>query len=230
MKIGVTERGDAGLDHEWLSQEDLVDGIILITKAPQLLKSAPISERTVIHCTITGYGQTIIEPNVLPWKHTVEVYHKLVEKYGGERIVLRVDPVIPTMEGFNLAKEVVSQAKGRVRISFLDLYWHVRKRFSEVGIEFKWKGTHAPLAIRISMWEALGKPEICGEPDMPCTGCVSARDIAAMELNPADLSGFESQQRKICACIAEKKELLKRCSPCWHDCLYCYWMKKSEEK
>lgn len=33
MKIGVTERGDAGIDFSWKDKSHTVDGMILITKA-----------------------------------------------------------------------------------------------------------------------------------------------------------------------------------------------------
>lgn len=32
LKIGVTERGDAGLDLSWVQKMDKMDGAILITK------------------------------------------------------------------------------------------------------------------------------------------------------------------------------------------------------
>ena len=32
MKIGITERGDAGLDYAWVAKLNQMDGVILITK------------------------------------------------------------------------------------------------------------------------------------------------------------------------------------------------------
>lgn len=32
MKIGITERGDAGLDYTWVTKLNKMDGVILITK------------------------------------------------------------------------------------------------------------------------------------------------------------------------------------------------------
>lgn len=32
MKIGITERGDAGLDYTWATKLNQMDGVILITK------------------------------------------------------------------------------------------------------------------------------------------------------------------------------------------------------
>lgn len=44
MKIGVTERGDAGIDFSWKDKSHTVDGMILITKAINNVFLQKISE------------------------------------------------------------------------------------------------------------------------------------------------------------------------------------------
>lgn len=64
MRIGVTERGDAGLNYSWIDciQSGLVSGAILITKnisdnfisaLNDVRKQFP---NIIVHCTCTGWG------------------------------------------------------------------------------------------------------------------------------------------------------------------------------
>lgn len=222
MRIGITERGDGGLDQSWRSKLDIVDGIIIITKAPHLIENIP--DNAIIHCTITGNGGTWIEPNVIPTDIALEHYSRLVSMYGGERVVLRIDPIIPYSNmSLSNAYMVNSHAKGRVRISFIDMYSHVKDRFRPHIPHIDNYTFHAPLEERLRIWNDFGRPEICGEPGMSCSGCISEQDVILMGLNHLNLKGNKSGQRKTCLCIAEKTELLENKSRCNHSCLYCYW-------
>lgn len=226
MKIGVTERGDAGLNLVWLEalKRGVVDGVIAITKAPQNLLGRKLPAQVVVHCTITGHGGTALEPGVQPPEVTLDAYHELVARYGGERIVLRIDPILacdPAMA--TKAEHVHSFAQGRVRISFMDFYDHVRERFAAAGIVYDQPDFDAPQILRRDIWKKLGQPEVCAERGMVCTGCVTARDVKAMGLME-ELSGItDARQRRYCCCAAEKKELFVSRQRCKHECLYCYW-------
>ena len=223
MKIGVTERGDAGHNLVWLQavRRKVVDGCIAITKAPQALLTEYIPPNVIIHCTITGHGGTVLEPNVAPPETTLVAYNILADRYGRERVVLRIDPIlIMDDDALNRAYKVCEAARSRVRISFLDYYPHVRERFTEHGVAYA-QDFHAPLTLRQKVWEQMGKPEICAEPGMVCTGCVSQRDLRAMGIESALTVG--GRQRQNCACAAEKVELLTDRKPCRHGCVYCYW-------
>jgi len=227
VRIGITDYFDAGLDQSWLQYMNQVAGAILITKAPHQLLEVQIPANTVIHCTITGWGGSRMEPGVQPMWLEIMAYAKLIELFGPERVVLRVDPIFPTEMGFKPAAEVLCHARGRVRISFLDGYAHARQRIKATyGTDLPWQGFHAPLAKRQALLERctqiLGfQPEICGEPGLPCTGCISERDIAAMGLS-CKLSG-KCGQRKDCHCAGEKWEFLGARKRCSNRCLYCFW-------
>ena len=232
MKVGITERGDAGIDFSWQNFVASVDMMILITKAPQNLVGQVLSPKTVVHCTITGLGNSRWEPNVEKPELTLSAYRSLIEKYGSERVVLRVDPILPFGNGVSIAKSVIANALGRVRISFMDAYRHVRNRISEQKLaEIPWKGLHAPLENRLKILEDLKKEfqtidfEICGEPGISCTGCVSVRDLLACGFKEFSFAG-KSYQREECMCLAEKTELLSNRSRCKHKCVYCYWKDK----
>jgi hypothetical protein len=232
IEIGITERGDAALDHGWLPWVKEGNPAILITKDPYMLyqqlqtMNGSRNFNVIIHATITGMGGSALEPNV-PYKDlAIKGYEKLIEFYSVERVVLRIDPVIPTDSGIKVAASVLKykDPQGRVRISFIDQYPHVKTRLIGLGIPLPWSTFHAPLELRSQAYNDLGRPEICGEPDFLCicTGCVSEIDCKTLKVIPdTDLKG----QRKFCSCLMNKKELLKFKEPCFHKCIYCYWGK-----
>jgi DNA repair photolyase len=235
MKIGITERGDAGLDFIWTKFNGPK---ILITKSPQNFLN-PFNDlaydfnNCIIHCTITGLGGSIWEPNVAPLDITILAYNRLIDILGEERVVLRIDPIIIGVSENNLLK-ILDAVRGRLRISFLDMYDHVRERLSSQKMEIPnaHENFHADLDIRKKCLSEIEfyfmekhfekDVEICGEPGLNCTGCVSERDFSALNL-PFPNSDERGKQRKFCHCAAEKMELLSNKHPCMHNCIYCYW-------
>ncbi len=233
MKIGITERGDAALNQSWRAKlhHGMVDGAILITKCPSKLMEDIIPRNTIIHCTITGHGGTFLEPKVKPWLEEFEAATAILKQCGPERTVLRIDPILwPNFDSGlsleyspSLQVAAAGQKAGfqRIRISFADAYPHVVKRIQEHKPNFT-PSFHMHIDWRKRMWEKLGRPEVCGEPGLPCSGCVSKRDIEAMGLI-GRISGDKSRQRHECLCLAEKTELLTNRKQCPNGCLYCYW-------
>lgn len=238
MRIGITERGDAAVHfNEWVPKLDSVDGAIVITKDPTFILENLDRfdyQKCIIHCTITGWGGTAIEPRV-PWAiDTLKAYDELVEKLGPDRVVLRIDPIIPVPVLESVGISVAQRCRSRLRVSFLDLYKHVYLRFEKAMTslicgpiqEVYHAKVHAPLEVRSRILETITTfanttPEVCGEPDMECSGCVSAKDLKVLGL---ELPGVgTSRQRNACSCLAVKTELLSHKSPCKHGCLYCYW-------
>jgi DNA repair photolyase len=229
MKIAITERGDgAFLQQQWRSalRELKADGVIVITKAPHLLE-LPLPTKVIVHCTITGLGGSVIEPHVIEPPVALAAYRRLVENYGGERIILRVDPIVCQQPYIEQAIKVAKQAEGRVRVSFLDAYPHVRDRFTAARVALNQEEFHADLDTRKTILGMLKKKindvEVCAEPGLVCSGCVSARDLDAIGLNSEKMSSVKGMQRKFCCCAAEKVELGRSRSQCKHKCLYCYW-------
>jgi hypothetical protein len=226
-EIGVTERGDAALDPGWLPWVEGGKPAILISKDPFRLCDALTLRHSknlniIVHATITGFGGTFLEPNVPSVARSITGYYALCKFLGSKRVVLRVDPVIPTEKGIETALFVISHHEpgSRVRISFIDNYDHVKERLKEFEAELPWDSFHAPLELRRKAWEELGKPEVCGEPDFECCGCVSEEDCKVLEVEPIKKS---KKQRTFCSCLANKTELLTRKEQCHHGCLYCYW-------
>ncbi len=239
--IGITERGDASLHMEWISKLPFVDFAILITKglanASQDFFTALDENKgkLILHITCTGYGGTCVEPNVPTPKEThTKLITLLDEGFPVKHIVLRVDPIIPTLKGIHCAENVLKlfaqTGIKRVRYSFLDMYSHVVRRFAENNINHPYNGRfEAPQTMQINAMHMINNYrdvynfESCAESiawDDKC-GCISQKD--------ADILGIKTPirgsacQRRGCLCPATKQELLTHRGQCKHGCLYCYW-------
>lgn len=228
VKMGVTERGDAGLDFTWMRIAKDYDGVILITKhLSHLFIQEAVKKNCIVHVTITGHGGTIYEPNVPKLLMSKMYFDMLVDKIGTERVVLRIDPIIPDDRGVAVAINVYEQIhiKGgkrtRVRISFLDQYPHVKERFKQAGLEPLPYYFHAPIELRKKIAAYFPDAEICGEPGMECIGCISEKDLKILGINAEPKIG--GWQRQECKCLTYKVEMLKTKGRCDHKCLYCYW-------
>lgn len=228
-KIGITEKGDPAIDLSWINWvQDSGKPAILITKNPSKLSSLLNgTENIIIHCTITGMGSTVVEPNVPAPENSIQAYLNLINKFGSDSVVLRIDPIIPTIRFIDRLKVTFANipAYTRIRISFLDNYSHVKERFSEANIpplDYKF---HASLELRQSIHKDLEDffdtyIEVCGEPGMKNTACISQKDCRILGVMPVNNT---PNQRACCQCLSNKKELLNNKKQCPHGCLYCYW-------
>ena len=215
--IGITEHCDPTVDLQWVKWVNKNRPAIIITKNPVRLISLINSKMNIIiHSTITGLGGTVFEPNIPPYQESLIAYHQISNLIGKNRVVLRIDPIIDNLD-IMFYQDLIKESEGRVRISFLDLYPHVLRRFKDNEIKFKRTEFHLPLRDRVLIWELLNKPEICGELDMDVTPCVSELDCKILGVNPYGYKG----QRFACACLGNKRELLTM--KCTYNCLYCYW-------
>lgn len=233
-KIGVTERGDAGLDFSWMRTYKNYDAVILMTKhLSHLFIEQAAKINSIVHATITGHGGTIYEPNVPNLLISKMYFDLLVKTLGPERVVLRIDPIIPNESGIAKAIFVYDQLhvnfpkKTRVRISFLDQYPHVKERFIKAGLKPLDYYFHAPIELRKKIAAYFPDAEICGEPGLSCVGCVSAKDLEILKIKTDSVEPYDrvakGLQREECKCLAYKTEMLKNRSRCRHECVYCYW-------
>ena len=243
MKIGITERGDCSLDFSWVSKMNNMDGVILITKnlTDKVIEEAkPYFDKIIFHITCTGYGGTVLEPNIPNYENQLNQAVKLLDmNVSTERIVIRVDPIIPTDKGLKKAEKVILKAIelgfNRFRISLIDMYPHVRERFKENGLPLPYGDYFTPLNMlfqKIDKWLKVLKNqypfitiESCAEGKLLETeqlGCVSRKDfeLLGLDLDNIDSIGY---QRKGCLCCSAKTELLSKKEQCPYKCLYCYW-------
>lgn len=233
VKIGITEAGDASFDYAWVDKINEMDMVILITKNITdefIEKILDYKDKVVLHATCTGYGGTVLEKNVPDYKVQLDQVKKLLSLgFPKEQIVIRVDPVIPTLKGFgNLMKVVSYICKDiqRFRVSILDNYKHVQERFKKNNLPVLYNGNfQASLEDFKNMDSVLRQLkklynvtfESCAEvhlTEAERMGCVSQKDLSlfGLKLDTDELRG----QRKGCLCVAGKTELLthKRYGKC----------------
>ena len=87
----------------------------------------------------TGYGHSILEPNVpTPYKEFAAIMELVKAGFPMSRIVVRVDPIIPTEKGLSVAYHTMisfmEMGFQRYRVSVIDMYPHARNRFKEAGL------------------------------------------------------------------------------------------------
>lgn len=249
-KIGITEGGDASLNYQWVSKISQVDGAILITKNVSdkfIDEVVKVKDKVIVHATITGYGGTILEPNIPDIDFSVVQINKLVLKgFQKEKIVIRVDPVIPTKKGISLFKNVVElfvkQGFKRFRMSLIDMYPHVRERFKEKGLPNPYIGNNfSPSINQLKEIDSCIRElkskytdiriESCAEKGLQETiqiGCISEYDLNLLGLTLVEKIDSKGFQRRDCLCYSGKTELLNHKEPCKYECLYCYWKKSKK--
>lgn len=253
MKIGFTERGDAGIDLSWYDKckAGACDGTILITKRltpdcrAKILDLYNSGLPTILHCTCTGWGGSVFEPNAYkPDEQLASLKQLISDGFPARNAVLRIDPIIPTEEGFRRAKKVVEVAEClgllpglRIRISVYDEYAHVKERLTAHGIKPVYadgcKYASGPMLVETAHFLSQFPYgfETCAEPlltrhakrgQVVPIGCLSKKDLEIMGLQ-YDGNYTNPQQRYGCLCLGCKKELLENKRRCPVGCLYCYW-------
>lgn len=233
MYIGITERGDAGLDFNW--ENKLYDANILITKHINdefIKKVLNHKDKIIIHATVTGFGGTILEPNVPDYHSSYIGLAKLIMfGFPTNQIVLRINPIIVTPKGLStvekILKEFVHLNIQRCRFSFIDMYPHVKERFKENKVKLPYETFAAPQVMVdnvlqvLKEYEGVYQFESCAENTPYKLGCISEKDLRILGVNiKVKDGGF---QRKGCLCLGNKKELLNNKKQCVSKCLYCYW-------
>lgn len=249
MKIGITERGDAALDFRWTDacRAGQVDGCIAITKncSPRFIREVMHLTRTgfpvIVHATCTGWGGSAIEPNVPSFRTQLEQACQMVAVgLPADRLVFRIDPIIPDEPGLQTTKQVLDELKQmnlyqpRIRVSVMDGYAHSLARLQLCGYdtsELRYKPTAGQFKAVADLLAAYPFVyETCAEPQLAqlnpkkflAAGCVSNRDLKAMGLKTQQ-GPVNMQNRHGCLCLACKTELLTSRHPCAHRCAYCYW-------
>lgn len=238
--IGITETSDPCFHLDLF--DNLYRANIIVTKnlSNKLIeKLVENKEKCILHCTCTGMGGTRIEPFVPTLDKTVEHIKVLIEQgFPLRQIVLRIDPIIPTQKGIETATRVLEAFKGigieRLRMSFLDMYKHVKGRFMDNNIKFPYDTFHADINVRKEAFQALSDKAIecgftviqtCGEPGFDSTPCISQMDVDILGLTNEIILEGSKEQRIHCSCPQNKKELITKHKPqqCAHKCLYCFW-------
>ena len=236
--VGITETGDIAFDLKAFDRLHAAN--IIITKRltnTVIAKLVQHKDKCILHLTVTGWGGTKVEPLVPTTAWSRAQLTKLLQAgFPVSQVVLRIDPIILTQEGMDHVNDVLvafeDSGVKRYRISFLDMYRHTRQRFLSEGINIPQEGFHAPLKLRQQVLDLLAQDaamtgyeiEVCGEPGIPSTPCVSQKDIDILRLTGQVILHGKADQRDACGCPANKRQILtRRPGRCANRCLYCYW-------
>ena len=247
MRIGITERGDAGINLSWVSKVNQIDGMVLITKnlsemfCLNVLDLYKKGYKIIVHCTCTGYGGTELEPCVPNYKAQLGALKYLIEQgFPASHCVLRIDPIFPSEKGLNKVKEVMNYFMSlntgvtRIRVSIVDEYKHVKERYKARGWNPLYGDNFGPSASQVyavacTLQNYPYTFETCAEGGLTnysnkciVKGCISNTDLEIMDLPIIDMS-INPQKRTGCHCLSCKYELFEKRQPCPHGCVYCFW-------
>lgn len=135
VTVGVTEAGDPVFDTSWKKAVDEGKPVILITKNfPKLFKEVGMRDNVMYHATVTGFGDSIYEPNVPKAGRVIEALATVSVEYRNH-VTVRIDPIVPTEAALWRPIGVYKWAINnhyRVLISFLDAYPHAMKRLKVI--------------------------------------------------------------------------------------------------
>ena len=230
VKIGITERGDGGLDLSWEKKIDTVDGVLVVTKCPgrKELHEALLRHKNkcLLHATITGNGGSYWEPNVPNGIDSVNsLWHLMQAGFPADRIILRCDPVIPRKAELDFTRSMLwhfcnmnldLKKRGqpmirRIRMSILDNYPHVRERCIAHGKPVLYDGCFSPsysdcyavLRMLRGVFGAAGNPG-----DYEITTCAEPMLVNAYQsLTPAEKAELPVISEAGCVDIKELKLL-----------------------
>ena len=184
--------------------------------------------------TITTYGQ-LLEPNVPTSEEAVDVFNKLSQKIGKNRVIWRYDPIILTdkidmkyhIASFeNIAKQLVGKTH-RCVISFLDLYKKTVRNIAPIAV------TDITAEMMIDLARALSL--LASRYDIELVSCAEKIDLLSHGIKHGkciddklieEICGFALQiekdktQRAECGCVASID--VGDYNTCPHGCLYCY--------
>lgn len=222
-------------------------GLLLISKrvgnCDRILEQAKKLEiPTIIHATITGLSESVVEPSFDgAWPFILDEAVGVWEQFYPEaKFVLRIDPIIPNHSSEAIIYTIMKEAKDKgvkdVRFSIMDNYPFIRRRFEELSLTVpktfqydrkiihEWEVTMATFAKKLDM-----KLNICAEEVSTLVlskyigeqGCASVEEWKSLGLY---LEPCAFKQRALCTCTAKKYDLLKG-YPCKNNCMYCYYSK-----
>lgn len=111
-KIGITEQGDPSLAvGKWTMELQNVHLGIIVTKnlTDEMIDALLANRgRVILHHVITGYGGSVLEPNVYDVDTSFKLLGKLLNSgFPTGQVVLRVDPIIPSTKGIETFRSVI---------------------------------------------------------------------------------------------------------------------------
>ena len=183
--------------------------------------------------TITPYKNDL-EEKVQDKKEIVEIFKKLSEKIGSEKVILRYDPVILSdnytidfhQKAFARLCDLLAPYTEKIIFSFLDDYKKISKNIKQLNIK---EISEEEMYIMAEYFADTAKNynlkiESCAEQiDLGRFGinhgkCID--DELIEKITGYKISAGKDNQRNACGCI--KCIDIGEYNTCMHKCLYCY--------
>ena len=228
MRFGFTEY-DAALSNVWklqvmentatVVQSRIGCGEVFINDLKNLVK-----RNIIYHGIFSGFENSPFEPTVPDWGIKMEALHTIASNMPDRRrVVLRLNPVIPTKPAMTSLAEILDAAPHgiRVRMDFLKLSGKIMRDIEELRLRgypllLHWNTFEVPLDRRKMVMDFFHKRwgrkfsvlDFCQSPLMPadhCAGCISRDDYRILQL-PDDFSG-DYEGGPHCSCVRSKVPL-----------------------
>lgn len=221
-----------------------VDAIVFWTRNPTKLlpyldELSEIGHRFYFQFTLTGYPRLIESKTLNPHK-ALEVFKRLSEKIGAEKVIWRYDPILfsnllPFDEHVRLFSKIATELEGhtrRVVISFADFYQKTEKNlkaidsliYSDITQNHELCLTLSQRLSEIARQHGLDIYSCAEEVNLTGQGIQHGKCIDEALIN--DLFGLfipnskDSGQREACGCV--KSIDIGTYNTCLHGCQYCY--------
>lgn len=222
-----------------------VDAFVFWSKNPTALipRLGELDQRGFVYYflfTLNDYPATI-EPNLPALADRMDIFKRLSDTIGPERVIWRYDPIVissatPQDYHFRCFENICSELSGRthrVIVSLVDYYRKTDRRLAQLesaGITFDREAARRPetrqLLMRISATASAHRMDIrsCAEPSdlgkvgIPPGGCVDAELIKRLGRRVSRKK--DPGQRNDCRCIISKDIGVP--DTCLHGCRYCY--------
>jgi hypothetical protein len=221
-----------------------VHTIVIWTKNPQsmltnqrLRSTLACYRQLYVHLTITGLGDSVLEPHIPPWQEVTGMLPQLVECTGDERrISWRFDPIIRAEVGgelfsnFELFPKIIHEVSRAgiplCRTSWVEPYAKVQRRCAKRGVTLSLhspeeRHEHARELSQIAGHHGMDM-QFCSMKAFPRSSCIDGELLR--ELHPDGLSCSRARakgQRLLCGCT-KSIDIGWYSQKCPHGCLYCY--------
>ncbi len=220
-----------------LLNTDVVDCFVFWSKnpSPMLTRLDELKDYTYyFQFTLTPYGSEI-EPHLPSVKRRIEIFKRLSDKVGKNRVVWRYDPIFvnnqyPINFHVDTFAEIAYALKDhteRCTMSFIDCYAHVQRTFDAFGIQ--------PLNSEDMISIAKSLSETATEYNIRLETCAENLDLSADNIfhgacidkmlieriigSPLVVKK-DKNQRPTCNCIESID--IGMYNTCSHGCIYCY--------
>lgn len=221
---------------------DVVDCIVFWTKnpAPMLPRLGELAPyKYYFQFTLNPYG-TDIERHLPPLARRIEIFKRLSDKIGRERVVWRYDPILTNekydvnfhCEAFDRIAHALRGYTETCMLGFIDHYRHIRSALGALGIGTLRRDEIERMAVsfRQSALNASIALNTCTVKidlqhlDIPAGMCIDGRLIERIAGYTVSAKK-DKNQRQICNCLESID--IGTYESCLNGCVYCYAIKGS---